>query len=50
MARQPRYLSAESIALALDNEDESDRQREQVFDLSQLNRRKNVEYALHHFR
>ena len=29
-----RYLSAESIALALDNEDESDRQREEVIELT----------------
>ena len=29
-----RYLSAESIALALDIEDESDRQREEVIELT----------------
>ena len=29
-----RYLSVESIALALDNEDESDRQREEVIELT----------------
>ena len=29
-----RYLSAESIALALENEDESDQQREEVIELT----------------